>query len=239
MVQGRKITLTKDEILDEIVRISNLDTVPNDPRVCDMNEYGEVSAATVVDRFNSWTKAKELAGIDNIRQHSSSRQILTCAICGNTDSRPKSEYINNNGDWLCSSECSKSYYRKTKPCANCGEIVERPNSQIDKSDTIYCSMSCKREDERTSSKHRARLGKWANMVKQSSNYICEDCGESYDVMCAHHNPPRSELSSKSEELNLDNGVCLCYPCHENRHKGTHKERIILSWWEWYNSKNNI
>lgn len=236
MIQGREVNMSKDEILNDIVRISNLDSVPDDPRVCDMNEYGRVSAGTVSNRFGSWTKAKEMAGINKIRQHSSSKIKRTCAECGNSKNCLKSEYVNKNGDWLCSHKCRESYYKKTKDCANCGRVVKRARSQIDKSDTIYCSMECNLEDKKTSSKHRARLDKWADKIKQTSDYTCEDCGESYDVMCAHHNPPRKELSSEKEELNLDNGICLCYLCHANRHSGEPEEKIILSWWDWYNSK---
>jgi hypothetical protein len=236
MVQGKEIDLSKGEILNEIVRVSNLEDVPDDPRVCDMNKYGSVSSGAVISRFDSWTKAKELAGIDEIRQHSSTRRELTCAECGVTEMRPESDYVNKDGDWLCSSECSKSYYWTKKDCDNCGITFERRKSQIERCDSTYCSMECKREGEATSSEHRVKLNRWADNIKKSADYICEDCGESYKVMCAHHVPPRSELSSKEEELNLDNGVCLCYPCHANRHRGTPKENVIISWWNWYRSE---
>lgn len=230
--------VNEEEILEEIVRISNLDKVPDDPRAVDMDKFGNISTGAVTSKFDSWTKAKKAAGIKNVRGSNETYDDLTCAECNKEKSMPKSTYINTRGDWLCSDECKNLYYNYSTNCDYCGSGFERHRSQIERYENTYCSVSCKRKDERTSKDHRRELQIWADKIKKENNYICEECGDSYEVMCAHHHPPRSKISSKEEELNLDNGICLCYPCHAKKHKGTNKEDLILSWWDWYKSNNN-
>jgi hypothetical protein len=87
----------------------------------------------------------------------------------------------------------------------------------------------KSEDAYNKRKHK----KWAKKVKNRENNTCEECGESYDVMTAHHNPPKDELP-EDRKYDTDIGMCLCYPCHADQHTGTQRS-VLLSWWEWYTS----
>lgn len=61
------------------------------------------------------------------------------------------------------------------------------------------------------------------------NYQCQVCGKSFDYpmyfgedgvnnfVCAHHR--KSKASRPDLRNDKDNGVCVCFKCHERLHRG--------------------
>jgi len=61
-----------------------------------------------------------------------------------------------------------------------------------------------------------RYKNWAKAVKEEAKYICNDCGDSKTKKHSHHIKP---VCKHPENIfDLDNGVCLCIPCHKQRHR---------------------
>lgn len=163
------------------------------------------------------------------------RDVVECIVCGEKEEKLKSE-INYNSPHFCSLECSKEYNHVDTVCENCGDTMTVRRGRFEEYDNHYCDLDCLHEsvNGKGESNYDAELQIWARDVKQRESYTCEDCGESYSVMTAHHEPPKSELT-KEEALNPENGLCLCYPCHAEKHTGNTKE-ILYAWWDWYTTE---
>lgn len=108
------------------------------------------------------------------------------------------------------------------------------NGHIRGDHNFYCSEKCKHEciiyhaspaslikkDEiasgiRQINKHsmyysQSELKVWANVVREKAGNVCEICGNTNDL-CAHHILPKAISPEKA--LDIENGVCLCKPCH--------------------------
>lgn len=159
------------------------------------------------------------------------REEVECVICGETKiERQKQE---RKFPYRCSKECTEEWVKVDTDCSYCGTSYIANRHHIDRYKNTYCSDECFYKSQRVENYNNAQHQRWAKEVKEREEYTCVDCGESHDVMCAHHDPPREELS-KEEETNPENGVCLCYPCHAERHTGAQRT-VLLSWWEWYSS----
>jgi hypothetical protein len=167
-----------------------------------------------------WVCSKEC----NKLRHS---KKLECATCGEV------KYINRNyervTEYTCSKKCKREWRGVESKCDECGDTFTSDRYREKKQDITFCDKDCmyryRQSDE------EFFFSTWSKKVKQREDYTCEDCGEKYDVMTAHHNPPRTELSQE-EAQDTDNGICLCYPCHAERHSNEEK-RLLESWWEWY------
>ncbi len=160
------------------------------------------------------------------------RKEVSCIVCGDTHMELKKR--ERKFPYRCSTECTKEWLKVETSCAQCGDTYIENRHQTRRYENTYCSNDCFYDSQRGDRCENSKHQWWAHQVKERENNTCEDCGASYDVMCAHHDPPREELS-KEQQTNVENGVCLCYPCHADRHEGGQRE-VLLSWWEWYNSK---
>lgn len=56
---------------------------------------------------------------------------------------------------------------------------------------------------------------WRNEIKRKFNSTCSICSSKEEIE-THHIVPVCE--SPERELDLNNGVCLCYPCHKFAHE---------------------
>jgi len=72
------------------------------------------------------------------------------------------------------------------------------------------------------------LKKWHKAVCERDMYVCQVCGKDFSYpmyfngdknqyVCGHH--VSSQGSSPAERFNVDNGVCVCSPCHHDIHTG--------------------
>ena len=79
--------------------------------------------------------------------------------------------------------------------------------------------------------------KWAKLIKQQSNFVCECCG-SEEKLEAHH-----FFSFKyyvSLRLDLKNGICLCKKCHQEYHKKYNLENTSpFTLYKYLQSKTNL
>ena len=66
---------------------------------------------------------------------------------------------------------------------------------------------------------------WKLAIKERDNYTCQRCGAQMHSrqLEAHHKMPVWFMPSR--EFDLNNGICLCKPCHKQLHgtDGTIKE----------------
>lgn len=61
-----------------------------------------------------------------------------------------------------------------------------------------------------------KLRKWRDSVYERDNYICQICNRNSPNLNAHH--LNSWDFHISERFTLENGITLCYKCHQNFHK---------------------
>jgi len=69
----------------------------------------------------------------------------------------------------------------------------------------------------------AKDRKWSRDVKIKDGWVCtgqingKPCGElDKDLLESHHTQPKDIFPELAHDL--DNGECLCIPCHAQRHK---------------------
>lgn len=63
------------------------------------------------------------------------------------------------------------------------------------------------------------LADWSKQVKIKDHYVCQgpDCGEmDRSLLESHHSNPKEQFPELA--LDLDNGECLCLPCHAHEHR---------------------
>lgn len=228
---GKKVNLSKDELLEDIQRVAELDATSNNPTSSEYNKYGIVSSTLCALRFGSWSSAKKQAGFSSCKKSSRQHKQVNCFICGSQGSRISDKEYNN--PYRCSRQCKARYRYPKYVCEYCDNSFRGKRSLRENNDLHFCDRDCRADYERKSGYNSNQQKRWANKVKEKYDYICQQCGEKYDVMCAHHNPPKRKLS-EDEMKNVDNGVCLCYPCHADRHSGGQR-KALLGWWEWYTS----
>ena len=76
----------------------------------------------------------------------------------------------------------------------------------------------------------AELKEWDIAVKENAGYVCQNpkcpnpsCGK--DLVDSHHIKSRKEYPEFMYDL--DNGICLCIPCHILEHTGDRRVQEIL------------
>jgi len=63
----------------------------------------------------------------------------------------------------------------------------------------------------------ARSMKWSHDVKVKDGFVCTGCGElDKELLESQHTKPREVFPELAYDL--DNGECLCIPCHAEKHK---------------------
>lgn len=160
------------------------------------------------------------------------RHEIECVVCGSTKEELESTTDKRKLPYRCSDECKKEWAYVQVSCDNCGKSFDKKRSHARRTQNDYCSRDCLSESqENESARNEVKHNRWANRVKEQADYTCEICGESYDVMTAHHEPPKSELP-EDRMYDTDVGMCLCYECHAEQHTGGQRE-ALLSWWDWY------
>lgn len=188
--------------------------VCGDTKVVDKSSY---------EHKHGWVCSKEC----NKNQY---REKVECVVCGEERIEFKKE--ERKFPYRCSKECTEEWVKVETDCSYCGNPYIEDRHSLSRYDKTYCSDECFYDSQKSVNSDKVNHRKWAIKVKEEADYVCFDCGESYDVMCAHHSPPKEELSKK-EQTNPENGVCLCYPCHSNKHEEP-QSKLIRAWWNWYN-----
>jgi len=100
------------------------------------------------------------------------------------------------------------------------------NGKVSSSNNFYCSKKCKEEcniyGQRKypkgflSESNRPKIDpEWREMVLARADYKCEKCG-STEKLIAHH--IQSATLNPMLANDVDNGMCVCYDCHEIIHK---------------------
>ncbi len=56
---------------------------------------------------------------------------------------------------------------------------------------------------------------WAKQVKARDNYVCQMCGKYGIYLHSHHLNSYSDFVEQRYDIN--NGITLCFSCHENFH----------------------
>jgi hypothetical protein len=115
----------------------------------------------------------------------SPKKTYTCAECGDTfEDYPTRREQAGREDYFCDKDCKDSYAKGDGPettCANCGDGVYVPPSQIDSMgdyslDNHFCDKRCEGEWKRENwvgEDHPSHRGKVAT--------FCEECGQIYEV----------------------------------------------------------
>lgn len=96
------------------------------------------------------------------------------------------------------------------------------------------------DDDRKHRRSGIGIGTWKRLVKQRDNFTCQCCNyigtKNDNTMIAHHKNDFKHF----EELrtNVDNGVCICEPCHLLLHKLYGKYPTEADYEEFIKSKRN-
>lgn len=60
-----------------------------------------------------------------------------------------------------------------------------------------------------------RYVRWRNRIYKRDRYVCQLCEKAGGSLQAHHIVPKYKYPSKI--YNIDNGITLCYGCHQEVH----------------------
>lgn len=156
---------------------------------------------------------------------------IECSLdgCETTRMEVKSK-VNEDGNY-CSRECAGEARknRVTVSCAWCGEVEERPKSQV--YSKSFCSSECLGRyysEYRSGENHPLWQGgtrkyygpTWVKMrrkVREKYGYKCIRCGKSREELGqnpdVHHIVPIRNFDCFSDGNTLDNLVSLCRSCH--------------------------
>lgn len=166
------------------------------------------------------------------------RTTVTCETCGKEFDRIIS-WISSDKKNYCSRECANEGLRVKKPiliCDFCGKQFERYPSEIKKMSErgyrhVFCCHKCRAAMIATqfnppkpyrgftgstpNQRNNGEYKQWRKAILKRDNYICQDCGVTNVLVCAHH----KKAFSLYPELRYDvsNGITLCFPCHDKRH----------------------
>lgn len=76
-------------------------------------------------------------------------------------------------------------------------------------------------------KKPTKLKNWHKEVCEKYNYICQVCQKNFNypcyfledgrnsMVCGHH--IETQGSHPEKRLDVDNGICICLPCHNLQH----------------------
>lgn len=80
-------------------------------------------------------------------------------------------------------------------------------------------------DRRRHSRYARRL---ATECKARAGWKCEECGSRYRIEAHHVEPLAKKVYQVHIGVTVDNLVCLCYDCHQRRHR---RKRSINPWFD--------
>lgn len=70
------------------------------------------------------------------------------------------------------------------------------------------------------------LKEWSLKIRERDKHLCQICKSSKTIQ-AHHIIPKS---IKETRFSLQNGISLCYSCHEVGRYSAHKNAIFFAEW---------
>jgi len=156
-----------------------------------------------------------------------SRHSHTCKQCGKLFNHYRASAI------VCSIECSNKWQsrnRVKRECIICAKSFSVAPSTVKYRPAFICSKECHSQHKRNRQigerSHRWKGGltaqvlldrqslpykQWRTAVFQRDDFTCQLCNVRGGKLSAHH----IKEYSKHPELRLaiDNGICLCWPCH--------------------------
>ena len=119
--------------------------------------------------------------------------------------------------WLCKCDCGNETKVSTsnlnkKNTSSCGCLWRE---KISGSNCIWWKGGTTKPNDiiRRSPVHR----QWTKAVKNKYNNTCQKCWKTKGRMCAHHLWSFHKYVDK--RLDINNGICLCWDCHERYHYG--------------------
>lgn len=178
-------------------------------------------------------------------KESSKRYSHVCSVCGSDFTSEKRRVK------FCSKKCANNgkLNRKVTECDYCGKIIDRPASQYNGKESVYCSRECQHKgwsilysgensplynhnkpiEERLIERKYIDYYEWRKQVYQKDNYTCQCCGDDRGGnLVAHHILNYSEHIQLRTEI--PNGITLCKTCHKSFHdtygyRNNNKEQI--------------
>lgn len=144
-------------------------------------------------------KATSLYWSNRNRQNPAEIVIKNCEFCGKPFE--SKDYKNQR---FCSHECANAMISSTREYQR-GE--KNPNW---KGGTTNLIKSIRRSPE---------YQEWRRSVFSRDKYTCVSCKKVGGILHAHHIIPMSEDITKA--LEVDNGVSLCFECHQKEHPEVH------------------
>lgn len=197
------VKYTKQEMLEELKRVSNKHFNGEQPTTKQMRKFGEINSATYQRRFGSWNEACRKAGIE-----------ITNSGGG---------IGKNNHQWR-----GGDYVKSKVNCSICGQEVERPEKDIERFDEFCCSNDCR--SEMMSEKYQGKKnpqwkenteqtyygGSWVKHrenILERDQYKCRVCSTE-EYIDVHHIKPAKTFEDNYGEMNdYDNLISLCRSCH--------------------------
>lgn len=143
---------TDDELIQDLQNLA--DELNKTPTAQDLSEYSSHSHSVYQNRFGSWNKALDEAGLE-VNQKWGVESKVECSNCGSTIERypcviEKQDHFfcddSCMGEWESgeySGEGNPRYSKYEKECLNCDESVLRPRWVHERSERTFCSQQCR------------------------------------------------------------------------------------------------
>lgn len=171
------------------------------------------------------------------------KEVRRCLFC-------EKEFVSRNDQKFCSNECRKEWLKINHSgeitCQYCNKTFRATKYQITHG-RKFCSLECRNSarhlDKRTykTVSHYLRssieYANWRSNVLERAHFTCEKCGAINVKLHAHHKKLLYDICRQyhfniddilhSKEFNdVDNGSCLCLPCHIKEHPYDNRLRNI-------------
>ena len=207
MFGGSWMTIQRDALIDELKRVSEV--VGRSPTEADMLEYGEFAYSTYFRYFESWTKAKTIAGVaDESENRISDEELITelKRIASVIDGSPTRRQVDRMGEYPSSTY--KYRFGTWNDALRAADLSINQSANREESPLWY--------GPNWEARRRKAL--------ERDGYECQLCARgpadvSHSLHIHHITPLRkfqnTQTETDFEEANaLENLVTLCPACHK-------------------------
>lgn len=183
------------------------------PRFCSRSCQGKVNGKKHADRLNAVRPTGPLPLEQRLKIAESNRrtkaappdEVRSCSVCGKSFTcRPHST------QHLCSTDCRQVMVRPRRSAESRARMSERYQAQ---GNPAWKGGHSPRD--RNARPYRL----WRYVIYRRDRFTCQDCGvrgSRSTPIQAHHIEPWAK--SPSKRYLIENGVTLCRPCHQERHR---------------------